>query len=182
MELIFRFFDKEEWTTYGTLNVIIPLVIFILFRQKLTASLLIFMSLLGMMHGDLLAKILFTGFLNFLVFENSLAWIGRSILLVISVVLMHMVPYKNPGLLADAAEKDEWDVGLIGAEPQRAAVIAFSQPYVEIQATYLVPAGSALRRIAACGSIVMTCASGSLVALTLIAACAASGAAGAPLS
>ena len=96
MELIFRFFDKEEWSTYGTLNVIIPLVIFILFRQKLTASLLIFMSLLGMMHGDLLAKILFTGFLNFLVFENSLAWIGRSILLVISVVLMHMVPYKNP--------------------------------------------------------------------------------------
>ena len=68
MELIFRFFDKEEWTTYGTLNVIIPLVIFILFRQKLTASLLIFMSLLGMMHGDPLAKILFTGFLNFLVF------------------------------------------------------------------------------------------------------------------
>lgn len=96
MELIFRFFDKEEWSTYGTLNVIIPLVIFILFRQKLTASLLIFMSLLGMMHGDLLAKILFTGFLNFLVFENSLAWIGRSILLVISVVLMHMIPYKNP--------------------------------------------------------------------------------------
>ena len=95
MELIFRFFDKEEWTTYGTLNVIIPLVIFILFRQKLTASLLIFMSLLGMMHGDILAKILFTGFLNFLVFENSIAWIGRSILLVISVVLMHMVPYKN---------------------------------------------------------------------------------------
>ena len=95
MELIFRFFDKEEWSTYGTLNVIIPLVIFILFRQKLTASLLIFMSLLGMMHGDLLAKILFTGFLNFLVFENSLAWIGRSILLVVSVVLMHMVPYKN---------------------------------------------------------------------------------------
>ena len=95
MELIFRFFDKEEWSIYGTLNVIIPLVIFILFRQKLTASLLIFMSLLGMMHGDLLAKILFTGFLNFLVFENSLAWIGRSILLVVSVVLMHMVPYKN---------------------------------------------------------------------------------------
>ena len=45
-------------------------------------------------------------------------------------------------------ERDEWDVGLIGAEPQRAAVIAFSQPYVEIQATYLVPAGSPLRSIA----------------------------------
>ena len=62
-------------------------------------------------------------------------------------VPIELVPYKNPGLLADAADRDEWAVGLIGAEPQRAAVIAFSQPYVEIQATFLVPAGSPLRAI-----------------------------------
>mmetsp|Transcript_22119 Transcript_22119/g.44365 ORF Transcript_22119/g.44365 Transcript_22119/m.44365 type:complete len:246 (+) Transcript_22119:111-848(+) len=62
-------------------------------------------------------------------------------------VPLQLVPYKNPGLLADAAESDEWDVGLIGAEPQRAEVIAFSQPYVEIQATFLVPPGSPLTRI-----------------------------------
>ena len=49
--------------------------------------------------------------------------------------------------MADAAEHDEWDVGLIGAEPQRASVIAFSQPYVEIQATYLVPKGSPITRL-----------------------------------
>lgn len=60
---------------------------------------------------------------------------------------VELVPYKNPGLLADAAVCDEWDVGLIGAEPQRAAVIAFTQPYVEIQATFLVPAGSALTSV-----------------------------------
>ena len=30
-------------------------------------------------------------------------------------------------LLADAATSDEWDVGLIGAEPARAATIAFSR-------------------------------------------------------
>ena len=58
------------------------------------------------------------------------------------------VPYKNPGLLADAAPLDEWDIGLIGAEPQRAAVIAFTPAYAEIEATYLVPAGSPLRTIA----------------------------------
>ena len=55
--------------------------------------------------------------------------------------------YKNPGLLADAAIADEWDVGLIGAEPQRARTIAFTQPYAEIYATYLVPDGSPLSRI-----------------------------------
>ena len=55
---------------------------------------------------------------------------------------LQLVPYKNPGLLADAATKDEWDVGLIGAEPQRATTIAFSQPYCEILATFLVASSS----------------------------------------
>src|SRR3984893_11961242 len=54
------------------------------------------------------------------------------------------VPFKNPGELADAAGRGVWDVGLIGAEPQRAETIAFTAAYVEIEATYLVPAGSPL--------------------------------------
>jgi polar amino acid transport system substrate-binding protein len=58
------------------------------------------------------------------------------------------VPYARPGELADAADSDVWDIGLIGAEPQRAEKIAFTPAYVEIEATYLVPAGSSLRSIA----------------------------------
>jgi polar amino acid transport system substrate-binding protein len=58
------------------------------------------------------------------------------------------VTYKTPGELADAADADAWDIGLIGAEPQRAEKITFTAAYVEIEATYLVPAGSALRSIA----------------------------------
>jgi polar amino acid transport system substrate-binding protein len=57
------------------------------------------------------------------------------------------VPYATPGELADMATKDAWDVGLIGAEPQRAEVIAFTPAYCEIEATYLVPAGSPLKAI-----------------------------------
>lgn len=58
------------------------------------------------------------------------------------------VPFKTPGELADQAGKDVWDIGLIGAEPQRAEKIAFTSAYVEIEATYLVPAGSPIRAIA----------------------------------
>jgi len=58
---------------------------------------------------------------------------------------LRLVPYESPGLLADAAARDEWDIGLIGAEPQRAEVISFTPSYVEIEATYLVPEGSPLR-------------------------------------
>jgi polar amino acid transport system substrate-binding protein len=58
------------------------------------------------------------------------------------------IGYKTPGELADMAGTDAWDIGLIGAEPQRAEKIAFTAAYVEIEATYLVPAGSKLRTIA----------------------------------
>jgi polar amino acid transport system substrate-binding protein len=57
------------------------------------------------------------------------------------------VPYARPGELADAAGAGVWDIGLIGAEPQRAAKIDFTAAYVEIEATYLVPAGSPIRSI-----------------------------------
>jgi polar amino acid transport system substrate-binding protein len=52
------------------------------------------------------------------------------------------VPFARPNALADAADDGVWDIGLIGAEPARAAKIAFSPAYAEIEATYLVPMGS----------------------------------------
>lgn len=63
-------------------------------------------------------------------------------------VAVRYVPYGSPGELADAASADAWDVGLIGAEPQRAQTIAFSAAYVEIPATYLVGAGSPIASLA----------------------------------
>ena len=58
------------------------------------------------------------------------------------------VTFDSPAALADAAARDRWDIGLIGAEPARARSIAFTPAYCEIEATYLVPANSALREIA----------------------------------
>jgi polar amino acid transport system substrate-binding protein len=63
-------------------------------------------------------------------------------------VPVKFVPYAKPADLADAAGTDTWDIGNIGAEPQRAAKIAFSAAYAEIEATYLVPAGSTIKSIA----------------------------------
>ena len=62
-------------------------------------------------------------------------------------VPVRYVTFPKPGPLADAAEQEVWDVGLIGAEPARAKLIAFSPAYCEIASTYLVPAGSPLNAI-----------------------------------
>lgn len=63
-------------------------------------------------------------------------------------VPVKFVPYAKPGEIADDAEKGLWDIGNIGAEPQRAAVINFTAAYCEIEATYLVPAGSPIKSCA----------------------------------
>jgi len=63
-------------------------------------------------------------------------------------VPVEIIPYPKPGALADAAKNGVWDVGFLGAEPQRANEIDFTAAYVEIEATYLVPPGSPLKTIA----------------------------------
>ena len=60
-------------------------------------------------------------------------------------VPLELIAYESPGKLADAVA--DWDIGLIGAEPARAAQIAFSAAYLEIEATYLVPADSKIRSV-----------------------------------
>ena len=62
-------------------------------------------------------------------------------------VSVELVPFPNPGAVADAAKTGVWDVGFIGAEPQRATEIDFTAAYVEIEATYLVPTGSPIKAI-----------------------------------
>ncbi|HTD90644.1 MAG TPA: transporter substrate-binding domain-containing protein, partial [Burkholderiales bacterium] len=62
-------------------------------------------------------------------------------------VPLEILPYKSAGSLADAVRTGVWDVAVLGDEPQRAKEIAFAGALTEIEATYLVPAASALRSV-----------------------------------
>jgi len=61
-------------------------------------------------------------------------------------VPVEFVGYDAPGKMAEAAQTGVWDVAFLAAEPARATEIAFTAAYLEIDATYLVPSGSALHR------------------------------------
>ncbi|MGB6537894.1 MAG: transporter substrate-binding domain-containing protein [Xanthobacteraceae bacterium] len=63
-------------------------------------------------------------------------------------VSVRYVPFERPSTLAEAAGTNVWDIGLIGAEPQRAAKIAFTDAYCEIDATYLLQPNSPYRTAA----------------------------------
>jgi polar amino acid transport system substrate-binding protein len=63
-------------------------------------------------------------------------------------VPMDLISYEGAGQTADGAKAGAWDVAFLAADPARAEEIAFTAPYLEIESTYLVPAGSPLRALA----------------------------------
>ena len=56
------------------------------------------------------------------------------------------VTFKNPGLLADAVNNDEWDVGNFAFEKKRAEIIDFSNPYINIDANFLLRKNSEINQ------------------------------------
>ena len=56
------------------------------------------------------------------------------------------VTFKNPGLLADAVDYDKWDVGNFAFEKKRAEIIDFSNPYVNIDANFLLRKNSEINQ------------------------------------
>jgi polar amino acid transport system substrate-binding protein len=63
-------------------------------------------------------------------------------------VPVEFIKFDTAGKLGDGVKTGAWDVAFLGAEPQRAAEIAFTAAYLEIPSTYLVPAGSPIRSVA----------------------------------
>jgi polar amino acid transport system substrate-binding protein len=57
-------------------------------------------------------------------------------------VPVQFVPYETAGVMADAVRHDAWDLAFLAIDPQRAADIAFTAPYVLIEGAYMVPAAS----------------------------------------
>lgn len=63
-------------------------------------------------------------------------------------VPLEIVAYDTAGKMAEAVKTGAWDVAFLAIDPGRAREITFSTPYLENEATFLVPAGSPLRTIA----------------------------------
>lgn len=60
-------------------------------------------------------------------------------------VPLELVLHVSPGDVADAVDKNTWDVAILAIEQARAEKIAFSPPMTEIEATYVVHRDSPLK-------------------------------------
>ena len=59
-----------------------------------------------------------------------------------------IVSFESAGKLFDAVKSGAWDVAFLAVDPGRADEIDFTAPYVEIEGTYLIPAGAPFRTVA----------------------------------
>jgi polar amino acid transport system substrate-binding protein len=60
---------------------------------------------------------------------------------------VEFLPYDSAAAMAGDARTGAWDIAFLAADPGREDDIAFSPPYVELEATYLVRSDSAFRTI-----------------------------------
>jgi polar amino acid transport system substrate-binding protein len=60
-------------------------------------------------------------------------------------VPIELVAYDGVAAMVDAAPAGAWNIAFLGIDPAREADIHFTAPYLEIEASYLVPPGSSLR-------------------------------------
>lgn len=59
-----------------------------------------------------------------------------------------LVAFESAGKMFDALKGGAWDVAFLAIDPGRANEIDFTEPYVEIEGTYLVPSGSPIHALA----------------------------------
>jgi polar amino acid transport system substrate-binding protein len=76
------------------------------------------------------------------------------------------VEYPSPGAVADAVGTG-WDVAFIAADPDRESAIAFTPPYVALDAAFLVRAASPLRSLSDIDRAGVRIATGATSAYTL---------------
>ena len=63
-------------------------------------------------------------------------------------VPVQLIPFDAAGKVFEALSAATWDVAFLAIDPKRATEIEFTAPYVVIEGSYMVPAGSSLHTIA----------------------------------
>ena len=94
MLVSFRFFDKELWSVFATLQSMIILIIFYFTVHLNKLETLVFASLIAMLQGNLIPKLIFTFFLSLIVWDKKEFYSG-SLATILSVVITHYIEYEN---------------------------------------------------------------------------------------
>ena len=96
MEIKIKFFDKLDWSIYATLQTIIVLLILKLkIKNIINIKILVLSSLISMMEGKLLPKLIYTFFLCLLVHDKK-EFINNTIITLLACLIINYINKDNP--------------------------------------------------------------------------------------
>ena len=95
MKVSHHFFDKVNWSLFATLQTLIILIIFKIGIPINQLHVLVFASILSMMKGKLLPKLIYTFFLCLMVWKDNKEFIVATILSIVSVIITHYIKENN---------------------------------------------------------------------------------------
>ena len=96
MELTFKFFNTDNWGIYASLQTLVVLGVFMLGQQKIDIQTLVLASLIGMMSGDQVPRLVFAFFLCLLIYQPLNKHLLKVILVLISTLLTGYIKFNNP--------------------------------------------------------------------------------------
>lgn len=95
MKVSFTFLDKEEWSFFATLNTIVILIIMKLGMDINSLKPLVFASLISMLEGELLSKLIFISFLCIVVWSNQNDFLKVSMFSLLACFVVHFIKQDN---------------------------------------------------------------------------------------
>jgi hypothetical protein len=95
MNVKFKFFDTEKWSIFATVNTIIPITLLYIFKIKLDIKTLTLASLIAMMSGNLISKLVFYIFMSLLIYKKNKNYMYTNIVFILSIIIIHFIPLNN---------------------------------------------------------------------------------------
>lgn len=89
MKVDFKFFHNEKWSVIASINTLIPIILLYIFKIKLDIKTLTLSSLIGMMSGELMSKIIFYIFISLIFFEKDINYVKLNAIFIMSIIILN---------------------------------------------------------------------------------------------
>ena len=95
MKITNIFFDKNEWSIYATIQTLIIIIIMKIGIKNINLRFLVLSSLIAMIKGELLPKLIYVFFLCLLTWSNDKSFFQNTFYTILAALIVNYIPYNN---------------------------------------------------------------------------------------
>ena len=90
MKITNIFFDKNEWSIYATIQTLIIIIIMKIGIKNINLRFLVLSSLIAMIKGELLPKLIYVFFLCLLTWSNDKSFFQNTFYTILAAIILYL--------------------------------------------------------------------------------------------